>query len=306
MTTAAPARWDTVLGTVDGAVLDCVSGPLAALLVHAGVQDPHPSLAEDWEAVPAAPDGGLPRFDLPPADLDERVAARTGLRPVWHRSGGPAEARDAWRRRDAVLVLGDAFALPWLPYFGHARMSHGFVVTGQDDTAVTIADPYDNVTEWGKAAPTVTTIAVPELDAAVTAADGSVRWAALEPAGAPRPVPAGERIAANARQIRAAIDGGVFDRFLTAHRELTAEQVDNLALQTWLLARSRRLHARWLADDRFTEDVVTAWDRAQQAAYLAVRRVRRGRPAPDAVLDRIRAAARAEYATAARLLEEDS
>ncbi|HEX5116507.1 MAG TPA: BtrH N-terminal domain-containing protein [Pseudonocardiaceae bacterium] len=234
------------------------------------------------------------------------MAARTGWRPRWHTTGVPAADLATWthelRRGRPVIVVGDAYHLPWLPYHGHEHMDHGFVLTGVRNGVLLAVDPYDNATEWGKATPLATELPAGQLDAAL--ADG--RWAVLEPAERTDPEPPD-----NAAAIVAAADGGVYGRFLDGHAKAGLAELHNLSLQCWLLARSRGLHARWLAADskstsdvstRFIDHVVPAWQRASELAYVALRRVRSGRRAPTAVLDAVRTAADGEVRLARELL----
>jgi acyl carrier protein len=72
------------------------------------------------------------------------------------------------------------------------------------------------------------------------------------------------------------------------HRDRTAA-LDRLTAETWLLARSRRLHAAFLArEGRAVGAETTAHlqrlERLVEQAFLALRRVQRGRPEPERLL----------------------
>jgi Butirosin biosynthesis protein H, N-terminal len=304
------ARCAPLLDRVDSADLDCVSDNVALLLAHAGVADVRTPFALDWRFDLRERPDGLPRLDLPPAGLPELLAERTGFTLDWRPVGPLAEAVPEWREAlaegEPVLVVGDAFHLPWVPYQGHKHLDHGFVVEGLEDGVAHVADAYDNVTQWGRSEPLATTVPVDDLAAALE--DG--RWTLLVPVGDPRPLDVAARLAENAAAILEAERDGSYRRFVEAHREPDEPTLDNLTLQTWLLARNRSLHARWLADqeglgdlaERFEREIVAAWRRAAETAYMALRRVSAGRQAPPATFQAAEAAVAAEPALAAELL----
>ncbi|TML59419.1 MAG: hypothetical protein E6G22_13060, partial [Actinobacteria bacterium] len=123
-----------LLGRVDSADLDCVCDNVALLLAHAGVADVRTPFALDWRFDLVEGRGGRPRLDLPPASLPELLAERTGFTLEWRPVGALDEAVAEWRealgRGEPVLVVGDAFDLPWVPYHGRKHLDHGFVVEG--------------------------------------------------------------------------------------------------------------------------------------------------------------------------------
>jgi hypothetical protein len=295
------------LGRVDGALLDCVSDDIALLLAAHGVDDVRDPFARDWRFDLLRPKAGLtgvdirPEIDLPAARQDDLIAARTGYRPAWQPIDTlpqrEAAWRDALRDGEPVLLVGDAYHLPWLPYHDKEHMDHGFVlegITGGDgpEAVAHVVDPYDNATEWGRAEPLATTLPLTDLAPAVVGG----RWAVLarEP-GDPSPVSADEQLTANANAIVEADEQGSYQRFHDGYQGLSATELEGLTLQTWLLARDRGLHALWLADQpagsgpaeiagRFAEDVAAGWRRAAEATYIALRRVRSGRQAPASAL----------------------
>lgn len=313
------ARCSPLLPLVDSADLDCVCDNVALLLAHAGVFDVRTPFALDWRFDLVPGPAGFPRLDLPPADMAELLALRTGFTLRWRPVDALEEAvpdwRDALGRGDPVLVVGDAYHLPWVPYHGQKHMKHGFVIEGLELGAAPIAhvvDAYDNVTQWGRAAPLTTTLPLGDLPAALE--EGS--WAALTRVGSETPIDVDEQLATNATAIGDADADGSYGRFVEAHRELDEAALDNLTLQTWLLARNRALHARWLGDqadrlselgladlpDRFEREIVDAWRRAAETAYVALRRVSAGRQPPPAAMAAVEAAVAAEPALAAALI----
>jgi len=305
------------LPMVDGAYLDCISDDLALLLAARHVTNLQAVFGQDWRFGIVEDGAALPRMDLPPADADELIAQRTGWRPRWRQASSPERDAADWCAElsagNPVLVVGDAYHLPWLPYAGHEHMAHGFVVDGLswDDGALTahVTDPYDNITQWGPARPV--TIRQELSSLAPGLADG--RWAVLVAAGQARQADPGQQVAANAAAIISAAEDGTYRRFIDAHEGPGAGVARSLSLATWLLARNRALHARWLAalparqlpDSlavRFEAEVSEGWRRAREMCYIALRRVLDGRAAPPAAIRSVRQAAAAEQRLAESLL----
>ncbi|MGI5499282.1 hypothetical protein [Lentzea sp. CA-135723] len=310
-----------LLNRVDSPFLDCVSDDLALLLAQAGADDVRTPFASRWKFCLIEDSAGPPRLNLPSRDQDPWLATRTGFLPRWRDVGGDvAAAVQAWhtelRAGRAVLVVGDAFHMPWLPYHRNEHMAHGFVVEGMDslgEPVLHVVDPYDNATAYGRAAPVTTKIGL--ADVALALGGGS--WAVLDRVGEPTPVDVPHQVRTNAEGILAAHRDGSFARLSDGHADLDREAVDNLALQVWLLVRDRSLHRLWLVDvraelrrigledlpARFEAELVPAWRKASEMAYVATRRVHAGRAAPRSVLDAVRTAAEHETAVARWVVE---
>lgn len=289
------ASCEQFLPIVDSAHLDCICDAIALLLAQVGIAAVREPFAADWRFELVADERELPRLDLPPTDLADRLARRTGYTLSWQPLRSVDDALPRWHELLAqnrpVILVGDAFYLPWVPYSGHEHMDHGFVLEGLQDGAVArLVDPYENSTEWGRAVPQTVTVPLAALAPAVTGG----RWAALTRTGEPEPVDVAVQLAENAR----AADDADLRRFVDAHRAVDEPALANLTLSTWLLARNRALHGLWLADvapaldglgladlpERFGRDVTPAWRRAAEASYLALRRLRAGRAVPPVAL----------------------
>jgi hypothetical protein len=286
-----------LLTNVESALLDCVSDNLALLLAHAGFGDANAPFARYWRfaIVESASAEEPPQLDLPPADFDATLPRDTGFAVQWHQSTSVPAALPGWIAQlfagRPVIVLADAYHLPWLPYAGHEHMTHSFVVEGVTDDSVAVVDAYFNATQWGTAEPGAWTV---PIDVVATATSGGVRWGWLDRVGQPAPMEPLEQIRTNADGILAAARDGCYRRFISAYRDCTANEFAVLANQTWLLARSRALHHRWLtgvaaslgavwlADvaDEFHRRVVTGWQRAATSVYVGLRRARAGRAVP--------------------------
>ncbi|GAA5078436.1 hypothetical protein GCM10023336_70130 [Streptomyces similanensis] len=297
--------------------MDCVSDDLSLLLAHHGVKDVEEPLSSDWRFQLQQEPHGLVRVLLPAPGLEERIAARTGLRLTWHTTRDVEDAARQWgghlEHGRPVLVVGDAFHLPWLPYHGHQHMDHGFVVDGAHGSlqrprnlVLDVTDPYDNATRWGAAKPLSTTVT---LDALAPALRGS-RWGVLhqDGPGEGKHSSAFAYMTDNLRALRSAFEEKAYRHLLGSLDEQSPASWDHYSLQTWLLSRSRALHSRWLgahADEwqalrrngkdlpvLFDEQVTEPWKRAAQACYLAFRRTSSGKSVPPSARESL------EFATA--------
>jgi Butirosin biosynthesis protein H, N-terminal len=302
---------------VDGARLDCISDDLALLLAARGVEDVQAVFGQDWRFDLRQERGSLPRPALPPADQGELLGQRTGWQPRWRRATSPRRDAQDWRDElsagNAVVVVGDAYHLPWLPYAGHEHMAHGFVIEGLswDNGAMVahIVDPYDNITQWGHAQPLTTRQDLDSLGPGL--ADG--RWAVLVAADQAPPADPGQQVTANAAAIAQAAESGAYQRFIDAHQRSGIDEMRNLALATWLLARNRALHACWLAAlpawqapdslaERFGAEISAGWRRATEMCYIASRRLLSGHAAPPAAIRSVQQVAAAEVSLARSVL----
>ena len=96
-----------------------------------------------------------------------------------------------------------------------------------------------------------------------------------------------EVLAANAEHLAAAAPE--IAGYVAAHRELPdrVAALEHLTLETWLLARSRALHASWLAwrvspeAARPVAEHARSWSELAAQVFMALRRARRGRTPSD-------------------------
>ncbi len=260
-------------------VLDCVQSNLAVLADHFHGAGTHLRLGSKLSSRWWPGADGLPTVD-PPVE-EELAEARRALglsvgertTTTGARLAGPALAPGEIR-----YALADAHEMPWLPYFGQQHMEHSFllIAPGDADGPWTVVDAYDNDTQWGAAKPGSWTVTRAEL-AALRRIDLYEITARPEPPARPEP-----RIDhAPMADYLAALDRAA-DRERALHR-LTGD--------TWLLARSRRLHALFAADggplDEPTARHLADWDKLVTQAYVTYRRVVRGRPEPAGTVTRL-------------------
>ena len=223
---------------------------------------------------------GLPTVERSAADQLTEAAQRLGLAVLDRRTTAPGETVTPAEGR---YVVADAFHLPWVPYAGRRHMEHSFLLEPAGDADAVVVDGYHNETPWGSARPLRRPLSRAELAAAVP---GPALVVTLAPAGGP-PAPAAAEVDLADEETAA--------RYVAAYAEHPDRRaaLDRLTLETWLLARSRRLHARFLssrgllADDSAALAHVEAWESLAESVYLGYRRVERGRPETREVFTRL-------------------
>jgi hypothetical protein len=322
----AAGRWRAAMGRADTDLLDCLAVNLAVLLAWHGVADVRTPFAARWRFRLRDHGAGGRRPDLPPEDLAEDLRELAGWELPWRPAAGLAAELATWAAAcdegEPVLVVADAFDMPWVPYAGHEHMEHSFIVAGVDDGSLTIADGYVNTTEWGAAQPVTATVGRAEIAGLLT---GAGRWSDPRPAGSqaagtacsPAATTIARLVRDNADGICTAGEAGRYDMFLRQAAALVqASDLAPVAMDTWLIARSRRLHARWLDSDAatcvpatvrrdFGASVAAAWTRAAEMSYIGLRRARSGRAVPPAVTECLRQACSAEQ-DLARVMRDGS
>ncbi|WP_353940565.1 acyl carrier protein [Streptomyces sp. HUAS MG91] len=266
--------------TTDCRLFDCVQVNLAILADRWHGAHTHLGLGAELRFRPAPGAAGLPTVERTVEEQLTSAAPLLGLDIVARERTGPGRTPVPAPGR---YVVADAFHLPWVPYAGHRHMEHSFLLETDDNGGAVVVDGYHNETPWGSARPLTRHLTPAELAAAVPEAATTVTFA-----------PAARRTAPPAAVIDLADDDTV-DAYAAAYAEHPdrAAAFDRLTLETWLLARSRRLHARFLDGpsgpaDPVREAHVAAWDALAESVYVGHRRVARGRPEPTGVFDRLR------------------
>jgi hypothetical protein len=246
---------------------DCVQVNLAVLADHYHGHGTHTELGGPLRF--ATRPGPLPTVE--PTVAQQLDRARTYLGVATEETTQPGEG--------IRYALADAFDLPWVPYYQHEHMQHSFLVLPDS----TVLDAYHNDTAWGRARP----------------------QSAKLPSGVPMRVfrtwpvpPAGNRaevLAENAAHAAQCLP--VINDYADAYRSHPDQlfAMTALTLETWLLARSRALHALWRGDTRFAEHAAE-WQELAERVYIAVRRLTRGKPAPPGLHERLVELARTDSA----------
>ncbi|CAM3727487.1 phosphopantetheine-binding protein [Kibdelosporangium persicum] len=289
---AARHPWDTTLSGLRADALDCLQTTVALVADHAHGPGTHLALGCRWR-FPEADANGAARIQMPVQDRFAEAMRLLGLRAERiEASDGPA-VRDQLAGGQPLYVIADAFLLPWLPYAGHAHMSHSFLIEPFGERFL-VVDAYHNDTQWGPARPGAWTLSPTAVDQVIA---GDVTTMDVRPATGPLWLDRSKVLADNATLARAAKPAT--DAYTERLRERLAEPgvIDDVVLDIWLLSRERSLHAAWLADHPAARQVsarAEAWQRLSTQSYLVARRMRRGgRPNPVLIDD------------LARLLHED-
>jgi len=301
-------RWGPALAGLRADALDCLQTTAALLADHAHGPGTHLALGRPWR-FPARDANGVVTVQVSPADRLADATRLLGLRVEWSQDGldGPS-VRARLADGGPLYVIADAVNLPWLPYFGHARMPHSFLIE-PDGERYLVVDAYHNDTEWGPARPGAWTLPRTTVDSIL--ADG-VTGVAVHPTNRPPDVDRADVLADNAANARSAAPA--IDAYTDRLRTHLADPgvITDLVLDIWLLSRERALHAAWLADDPAAGPVAVraeAWQRLSTQSYLVSRRMRRGGPPNSTVVDDLARLLHDDIALAVRLTEpsdEDS
>ncbi|PJE94883.1 hypothetical protein CUT44_24665 [Streptomyces carminius] len=280
MPTTTPS---TIPSTVRTELLDCIQVNLAVLADRYHGPDSHLVLGAVLRFRPGRlPETALPTVEPPVAQQVEECVARLGL-TVREAATDLSGAGTAELAGDGgtVYAVGDAYGMPWLPYAGKRHMAHSFLVRRSGDRAL-VTDAYHNETRWGPAVPGRWTVGWDELPRVQSA----VRFAPAA-GGVPRAAPA--------------VDVDPPSAYLAAYEQCPdpGRAVEQLTVETWLLARSRGLHAAYR--DRSggpagpeVEAHVRQWNELAVQAFITLRRLHRGGAGTDALLTRLAAALAAD------------
>ncbi|MER6030757.1 acyl carrier protein [Streptomyces sp. NPDC001851] len=263
--------------------LDCLQANLALLADRHHGAGTHTRLGAVLRHAPRPlADGPLAGVLTVEPTLDEQLAAAAaliGLHVTDRRRPGPGEVPDT--AGGPLYVVADAYHLPWVPYHGTKHVEHSFLVDDDGGDTLLISDAYHNDTQWGRARPLQLPYAREDFAALLKALpDGAetLRFTPRPPGAPPEPghVP------------------GPPPQYLRGYAEHPDRQaaLEAFTLETWLLARARRLHAAYLEERRgagLPEPVrehLQRWDALVEHAYLAFRRVDRGRAEPPGLFER--------------------
>ncbi|MFJ9721559.1 acyl carrier protein [Streptomyces sp. NPDC101209] len=286
-------------------LLDCLQANLAVLADRHHGRDTHLRLGGTLRFAPAPHGpGGLPTVEPTVEEQLTAATERLGLAVTDLATGRPAAPSDT--SAQPLYVVTDAFHLPWVPYHEHKHVEHSFLLEPDAD-GVTVTDAYHNDTPWGRARPLRLTYRRHEADALLAALPETTVAVRLSPR-TPGPVPAPAHIPA---------DEAVIDAYVRAYadHEDRVLALERFTLETWLLARARKLHAAYVAglaggtQDEAVRAHLARWDGVVEHAYLAYRRAARGRAEPAGLFERAGEAIRADAAVfgarPARALEDE-
>lgn len=289
--------WDRV----DVDALDCVAVNVAVLLEQAGVRDVRTPFAAEWH-FSFEPQRTEAQLLLGRSPLQDLVARYTRHTIREDRLSDDGLSADLARLADEgpSLLFGDAYHMPWLPYANNQHMEHSVILTAIDDRSADIVDAYSIRTEWGEARPTATSVSTDCLVDSINSlksARHKIAWSVQK--GSEMAGQGFDRVLlANVENILQELDARHAMRTFATYYADHAKNPDALAqfaLDCWLITRARQIHARWLADlaqkssglvsatvvEAFTTAVVRPWQTASEFAYIAFRRAKDGRSAPE-------------------------
>ncbi len=169
---------------------------------------------------------------------------------------------------EVVFVVDDAYDLSWTPYYRRERTEHSYLLWRHDDRTW-VVDGYHVDTPYGIARPAV----MPLAAAWPTGRHSTGVFAATVRPSTPKPI----------ALITEPVMPGRVTEYLNAYTGFANRRsaLHRLTRETWLLARSRHLHAAYLA----TSDSARRAQRFSTLArdvYVAMRCVDRGRVEPTA------------------------
>lgn len=289
---------------VDSAYLDCIADNFAVLLCHLGVADVRTPFACQWYfTFDLALYGDLPL--LAKKSITDIIRQQAGCIVQKHRfdSNRYMETLEtSIRHNSPVMILGDAYHMPWLPYFGKEHMKHSFIIDGFNDnkTMLHIVDAYFNRTEWGEATPTETILPSTELERIIQELDDpdSGSFFTMQREGPPPTIDIPSLLMQNAEHILAQVrDNAAIHHFSEhyARNIMNSVLMKQFVLACWLIARSRALHQLWLADiarehpqlleptfaEQFSQNIGKPWQQVGEFAYILARRVSQGKRPPE-------------------------
>lgn len=288
------------MSPISAHLFDCIQVNLAALAERRYGEGAELRLGAVLRFQPSPGPDGLPTVER---TVRQHLADAQGQLGLSARAISHDRPLDLIDPGPGCFLVADAYYLPWVPYYGKQHIEHSFLLLARDRDTVTVEDNYFNETPWGSARPG--TWHVPSGDLA----DLPGCAVAAELVAVPTP-PAD----VTARRELAPPDS--VDRYADAYARhpQRAVALRRLTLETWLLARSRKLHAAFLggrpqqgsaqqgraqqglarqgqaqqgALPTAHQEQLAAWDAFTEQVYLASRRVDRGRAEPAGLTDRL-------------------
>jgi acyl carrier protein len=255
---------------LDHRLFDCVQVNLAELADRLHGAGSHLAMGRVLRFWPRPGADGLPTVE---PTVDSQVAESADLLGLRVTRRARIAAVDELEPGPGCYAVADAYHLPWVPYHGKEHLQHSFLAEPDGD-GVTVVDGYHNDTPWGAARPGRWPLSRAEL--AEVLPEGALTY---EITAADRP--------ADRTPLVQLADAGTY---VAAYADFPdrVRALRGLTLQTWLLTRSRRLHAAAMGIG--TEAVqahLAEWDALAKQVYLASRRVAAGREEPRSVFARL-------------------
>lgn len=276
-------------------LLDCIQVNLAVLADRWGEPLRHLALGATLRFAPRTGPDGLPTVDPAVAPHVAEATRLVGLTTsAGHHDLHPTQLRTLAEQAPVVYAVGDSYHMPWLPYAGHSHMEHSFLVTAEGEEAV-VTDAYDNETAWGPARPGRWRLPWDQLPTATWAVLPAVTPESRPADAAATPPTAPPRYRAPAPSVHLADPAPYVAAYESHPDRLVA--LRRLSAETWLMTRARQLHTAYrlhLGERLDAQEQLRRWEKLTAAAFIALRRVERGRPAPGSLLPDLAAALAAD------------
>lgn len=295
---------------VDYEYLDCIENNIATLLAYEGVQDLRTPFACQWYFF--FQEGAKNRVRVKRQAVEDLVLKYTGYRVSQYSLNDKPLDLELYtahiERKKPLLIIGDAFYMSWLPYFQREHMDHSFIVAGIDEerSVVKVVDAYYNHTEWGLVEPVDTNIPLAELCKITDSLGEGKEYIILEKREGDYAISWNWNgiLKENATSIAQNIDRrNMLGQFCEFYRNRLddIEEIKTFVLDCWLIYRNRKMHSLWLVDsarredeswhgeiaESFNKEIVTAWQRVNEFAYIMLRRLVRNKKAPETSFDLI-------------------
>ena len=186
----------------------------------------------------------------------------------------------------AAVLIGDGNEMPWSPYFGNESLEHSFLVVNYEGEHLAF-DSYQADTDWGVARP----IVIEHGDWAGVPVARTLELSCFS--GPETYMPARRAYVSD-------------DSLLKAYKQAVVTEtqpLSQLAIDTWLISRARQvnMNAVNLSENGLRIELARsqeAWASAAESVYMALRRVRRGRPASDSYKEIVMTAVACDVAVA--------
>ena len=295
---------------VDYKYLDCIENNIATLLAYEGVHDLRTPFACQWYF--SFQENAKNRVKVKRQAVEDLVLKYTGYKVSQYiLNDKPLDLElcvSHINQKKPLLIIGDTFYMPWLPYFQREHMDHSFIVTGIDEISgiIKVVDAYYNHTEWGLAEPVYTNISLADLCRITDSLGEGKEYIILEKKEEDCAISWNWNgiVEENAVSIVQNIDRcNMLSRFCRFYRNRLCdiEEIKTFVLDCWLIYRNRKMHSLWLTDlarrsaeswhseiaESFEKEIVTAWQRVNEFAYIMLRRLVRNKKVPETSFDLI-------------------
>jgi acyl carrier protein len=271
-------RWLRAQEGVEATLFDCLQTNIALLCDYFHGTGTSRRLGALLQFEPAG--GMLPTVGPDLDRLLEEAERLLGLKATIGAGRPNGEmVRDSCTVEQPLYVVADAYHLPWTPYHRSLHREHSFLVI-RGSAGLVAMDCYHIDTPGGLARPGHWRLDDALIDAVLAQSDPA-SVVQIEPAELPV-------LEAGSPALMAAGEPWVISEYVGAYRDFDDRRtaLEQVCLETWLLARSRQLSAQWTMDPALTGHAAALAQFAQDV-YVIHRRVLRGRPEPAIWPDRL-------------------